>query len=94
MPRLALYGSVAAYATDVDAPTVPFWPLLFKNVRVDFLGSDDFTPEDKDAAARAINEALAAGWTGFQIAARLPLEEIAAAHERVERSRGRVVLVV
>ena len=52
---------------------IPFWPLLFKNIRVDFLGSDDFTPEDKAEAARAVNEALAAGWIGMPIAAQFPL---------------------
>jgi NADPH:quinone reductase len=93
---LAVRGSVATYATDVDRPAIPFWPLLFKNIRVDFLGSDDFTLTDKAAAARAITDALEAGWTGFEIAERLPLEEIATAHERLEppRRRGRVVVVL
>jgi hypothetical protein len=40
------------------------WPLVFKSVRVDFLGSDDFMPADKAETARAVNEALVAGWTG------------------------------
>jgi len=44
MELLAVRGSIATYSTNVDTPTVPFWPLLFKNVRVDFLGGDDFTP--------------------------------------------------
>jgi hypothetical protein len=41
-----------------------------------------------------VNEALAPGWGGFEIAERFPLEETA--HERVEapRRRGRIVLVV
>jgi hypothetical protein len=42
------------------------------------------TPADKAEAARGINEAMVAGCAGFEIAERLPLEEIAAAHERVE----------
>ena len=75
---------------------IPFWPLLFKNIRVDFLGSDDFTAADKAEAARAVNEALAAGWVGMPIAGRFPLAEIAKAHETVEasRQRGRVVVVL
>lgn len=94
MEMLAVGGSIATYATDVDTPAIPFWPLLFKNVRVDFLGSDDFTPADKEEAARAINEALIAGWGGMPIAERFPLDEIATAHERLEapRQRGRVVI--
>jgi NADPH:quinone reductase len=93
---LAVHGSVAAYATDVETPAIPFWPLLFKNIRVDFVGSDDFKPSEKAEAARAVNEALVAGWAGFPIAERLPLEEIATAHERLEapRQRGRIVLLL
>ena len=77
-------------------PGIPFWPLLFKNIRVDFLGSDDFTPADKAEAARAINEALIAGWSGIPIAERFPLNEIATAHEWLEspRRRGRVVVLL
>jgi NADPH2:quinone reductase len=93
---LAVRGSIATYATDTDLPSIPFWPLLFKNIRVDFLGSDDFTAADKAEAARAINDALIAGWSGFEIAERFPLDEIATAHERLEetRQRGRVVLLL
>jgi NADPH2:quinone reductase len=93
---LAVHGSIATYATDMDQPRIPFWPLLFKNIRVDFLGSDDFTPADKAEAARAVNEALAAGWVGMPIAARFSLEEIATAHEAVDasRQRGRVIVTL
>jgi len=93
---LSVHGSVATYATDAGSPPIPFWPLLFKNIRIDFLGSDDFRPADKVAAARAINDALTAGWEGFEIAERLPLAEIATAHERLEASavRGRVVVLL
>ena len=93
---LAVHGSIATYATDMDQPRIPFWPLLFKNIRVDFLGSDDFTSADKAEAARAVNEALAAGWVGMPIAARFSLEEIATAHEAVDasRQRGRVIVTL
>jgi NADPH:quinone reductase len=96
MEILGIRGSLATYASDADAPTIPFWPLLFKNIRVDFLGSDDFTEADKADAARGINEALVAGWRGFEIIERLPLEEIATAHERLEApgSPGRVVVSI
>jgi NADPH:quinone reductase len=93
---LAIGGSIAAYATDVAAPHIPFWPLLFKNARLFLLGSDDFPPAAKVAAARDLNDALAAGWTGFEISERVPLAEIAMAHELVEHPvrRGRVVVTL
>jgi NADPH2:quinone reductase len=93
---LAVGGSVAAYATDNPAPELPFWELLFKNARIFLVGSDDFPLEVKRAAATDINAAFAAGWGGYEIAERLPLTEIAKAHELVERPsrRGRVVLML
>lgn len=89
-------GSVAAYATRAPEPAVPFWPLVFKNVRIDFLGSDDFPPQAKRDAAAGLNAALASGWAGPRIDARHPLDAIAAAHIDVEERRvaGRVVLVL
>jgi NADPH2:quinone reductase len=89
-------GSIAAYATGEATPAIPFWPLVFKNIRLFFLGSDDFPPEAKAEAARGINAMLEGGWPGFQIAKCLPLADIAEAHEHVERRRGigRVVLAI
>ncbi len=92
---LALGGSIAAYATDDPAPALPFWELLFKNARIFLVGSDDFPLEAKRAAVRDVNAALKAGWTGYEITT-LPLDEIARAHELVDRptKRGRVVLTL
>jgi NADPH:quinone reductase len=89
-------GSIATYATDSATPKVPFWPMVFKNTRLFFLGSDDFPREAKVLAAQDLNGALEAGWAGFEIAERIPLAEIARAHELVERParRGRVVITV
>jgi NADPH2:quinone reductase len=93
---IVLGGSIATYATDVAAPLIPFWPLVFQNVRLFFLGSDDFPPEAKIAAARDLNEAFEAGWAGFDIAERIPLADIARAHELVEHPvrSGRVVVTL
>jgi NADPH2:quinone reductase len=89
-------GSVASYATDKATPTIPFWQMVFKNIRVYLLGSDDFPREAKMQAARDINSALEAGWTGFEIGERIPLAEIARAHELVDHParRGRVVVIL
>jgi NADPH2:quinone reductase len=93
---LTLGGSIATYATGDPSPSIPFWPLVFKNVRLFFLGSDDFPPEAKAAAAAGLNEALEEGWTGFEVVERFSLNDIANAHEFVERlpRSGRVVVTV
>jgi NADPH2:quinone reductase len=89
-------GSIATFATDNATPKIPFWQMVFKNIRVYFLGSDDFPREAKMQAARDINSALEAGWTGFEIGERIPLTEIARAHELVDHParRGRVVVIL
>jgi NADPH2:quinone reductase len=93
---LKLGGSIASYATDNATPKIPFWQMVFKNLRVFFLGSDDFPKEAKQQAARDLNAALEAGWSGFEIGERIPLAEIARAHELVERPArpGRVLVAL
>ena len=89
-------GSIASYATDSATPKIPFWQMVFKNIRVFFLGSDDFPKEAKLQAVRDLNAALEAGWPGFEIGERIPLADIARAHELAEHPlrRGRVVVVI
>src|ERR1700739_380969 len=93
---LKMGGSVATYATNAAAPTIHFWQMVFKNIQLFFLGSDDFMPEAKAAAARDINGALEAGWSGFAIGERIPLSEIVRAHELAEHPQhpGRVVVTL
>ncbi len=87
-------GSIATYATGDPTPTIPFWPLVFKNICLHFLGSDDFPIAAKTAAAFALNDALDGGWPGFEISKPLPLESVAKAHEAVEAGSvaGRVIV--
>ena len=89
-------GSIATYATNAPRPEIPFWPLVFDNVRIDFLGSDDFPPEAKARAARELSASLAEGWRPFGHFDRYPLAAIAEAHEQVERGQpnGKVVVAV
>lgn len=93
---LRVGGSLAAYATSDASPVIPFWPLVFKNVRIFFLGSDDFPAEAKAAAAASLNAALEARWPGFEIRRCFPLSAIVQAHEFLEgqRGSGRVVVMV
>jgi len=93
---LKMGGSIATYATDSATPKIPFWQMVFKNIRVFFLGSDDFPTETKIAAARDLNAALESGWPGFEIAERIPLAEIAHAHAIAEHPArpGRIVVML
>ncbi len=93
---LKMGGSIGAYATDDATPKIPFWLMVFKNLRLYCIGSDDFPTEAKVAATRDLNDALQAGWRGFEIGERVPLSEIARAHELVEHPvrPGRVVVTV
>jgi len=93
---LAQGGSIATYASDVFKPAIPYWPLVFSNTQVYFIGSDDVLLAAKREAALAINQALEAGWSGQKIAALLPLDDIARAHELVESPEkpGRVIITI
>ena len=93
---LKLGGSIATYASNAPDATIPFWPLVFKNVRVFFLGSDDFPLEAKREAAQDLNEAIQQGWVGLQVGARLALADIAEAHAFIEERKGpgRVVVTL
>jgi NADPH:quinone reductase len=93
---LKMGGSIATYATDSATPKIPFWQMVFKNIRVFFLGSDDFPNDAKILAAQDLNRSLEAGWRGFEIGERIPLSDIARAHELAEHPirRGRVVVTL
>ena len=87
---IAVYGSVRA------RPEIPFWPLLFSNVTLRLLGSDDFPGEAKVEAARGLTRAAADGKLRIDVGRIFALDQIAAAHEAVERGeiRGRVLVRV
>jgi NADPH:quinone reductase len=89
-------GVIAAYASRADRPEIPFWPLLFANVTVRLLGSDDFPAEAKQQAAADLTEAARAGGFKITIAPPHPLSEIATAHDHVDNGprNGRVLLTI
>jgi NADPH2:quinone reductase len=96
MEVLAQGGSIATYATNAPTPEIPFWELVFVNARIFFVGSDDVPADAKIDAARALNQALEAGWQGLDIAEVVPLDQIARAHELVEHpvKAGRVIVAI
>ncbi len=90
---IATGGVIGAYYSSADRPELPYWPLAFADVSLRLLGSDDFPPAVKAEAARELTAALLEGRLRAAIAARLPLDEIAQAHEQVERGAGGRVLL-
>jgi NADPH2:quinone reductase len=86
---------IAAYATRHDRPDFPFWPLLFDNVTIRLLGSDDFPPTARQQAATDLATAAADGALSIPTGAPLPLQHIAEAHDRVDAgARDRVLLSI
>lgn len=84
---------IAAYASRDDRPQIPFWPLLFTNVSLRMLGSDDFPSSAKEAAVRELTVAAASGALLAPVAARYALTDVAAAHDRVDAgTHGRVLV--
>jgi NADPH:quinone reductase len=85
---------LATYASPKERPELPFWPLLFANVTIRLLGSDDFPAAAKDAAARDLTSAAAQGWLYITVADIIPLVRIAVAHELLEsgKAEGRVLV--
>ncbi|OZD65511.1 NADPH:quinone reductase [Rhodococcus sp. 06-1460-1B] len=86
---------IAAYGTREDRPSLPFWPMLFDNVTIRLLGSDDFSREVKMMAARDLTEAVSVGAMSISVDDPMPLDRIADAHDRVDAgTRSRVVLQI
>ena len=88
-------GVIAAYATRGDRPDFPFWPMLFENIVIRLLGSDDFPIPSKQQAAADLTDAAREGALSLAIGTPLPLDKIAEAHDRVDAgTRDRVVLAI
>jgi NADPH:quinone reductase len=88
-------GVIAAYATRRDRPDFPFWPMLFANLTIRLLGSDDFPPAAKRQAAVDLTTAAREGALSIPSGDPLPLDRIAEAHDRVDAgTRKRVLLAI
>jgi NADPH2:quinone reductase len=86
---------IAAYATRDARPSFDFWPMLFANLTVRLLGSDDFPVTAKHQAAADLTAAARDGALRIPIDDPLPLARIAEAHDRVDTgARKRVVLSI
>ena len=84
---------IAAYATRDPRPDFDFWPMLFDNLTIRLLGSDDFPIEAKHQAAADLTTAGRTGALSIPIAEPLPLDRAAAAHDQVDSDNRRRVLL-
>ncbi|TQC46595.1 hypothetical protein EEB14_25340 [Rhodococcus sp. WS4] len=73
---------------------MPFWPLLFLNTIIWLLAGDDLPSEAKLQAAQYITTCLRHGRLHTHVGQTLPLDQIATAHQAVERRTisGRVLI--
>jgi NADPH:quinone reductase len=85
---------LAAYSSPNDRPELPLSPMLFANLTIRLLGSDDFPQDAKNAAARDLTAAATDSALTIPVADMLPLTQIASAHELVESgtAAGRVLV--
>ena len=89
-------GDIVVYGSGKPEIAVPFFPTILKNVRLRFFIVYNLLPADRAAAIEQLTAWLRDGRLQHRIAARLPLAQIAQAHELVESGRalGNVVLTV
>jgi NADPH2:quinone reductase len=87
---------IAAYATRADRPQLPFWPMLFANVTLRLLGSDDFSAEAKERAGIDLTAAAQTGALRIPIGQVYPLAQIATAHDHVDNGprNGRILVAL
>jgi NADPH2:quinone reductase len=87
---------IAAYASPDGNPALPFWPMLFNNLVIRLLGSDDFPAAAKIEAAAGLTRAVTDGALTVDVAARHPLAQVAQAQAAVEdgTAGGRVILTI
>jgi NADPH2:quinone reductase len=87
-------GTLAVYGSNKPDFTMPFGPMIVKNVTAVFFIVYELSPAQRREGAAWVNSRLAMGHLKTRIAARFPLAEIAAAHVAVESGKtvGNVVL--
>jgi len=89
-------SSVVVYGVSGAEQTVPAQFCLTSNINVRFILVYEMTAEELDAAIASISTLLADGKLVHNIARTLPLDQIVAAHETVEKGAaiGKVVVTI
>jgi NADPH:quinone reductase len=89
-------GECVVYGSSATPLQLPFVPLIVKNLKLKFFIVYHLTPEDRAITVATLTRMLERGSLQHNIAARMSLDEVAAAHELVEQGTlaGNVVLAV
>jgi NADPH:quinone reductase len=89
-------GECVAYGSGAPTMELPFFPLISRNLQLKFFIVYNLARADRERAVGTLTRMLQRGTLQHNVSARLPLAEIAQAHELVEsgRANGNVVLQV
>ncbi|NRF66950.1 NADPH:quinone reductase [Aquincola sp. S2] len=89
-------GELVVYGSGAREFSLPFFPLIARNLNLHFFIVYNLGEPDRAAAEQTLTRLLTEQRLTHQIAERLPLAQIAAAHELVESGRaiGNVVLTI
>jgi NADPH:quinone reductase len=87
--RIVTYGSALR-----QRPELPFYPLLFKGARLEFMLVYLLEGRERAAAVGHLHRALAEGALAVPLHARFPLREVAGAHRAVEAGRRSGAVIV
>jgi NADPH2:quinone reductase len=94
LEALRVGGELLVYGTSGTPLSLPFFPLISKNVGLQFFIVYNLDPADRQRATAVLQRMLERGDLIHNIAERLPLSEIARGHELVEKGglTGNLVL--
>jgi NADPH2:quinone reductase len=89
-------GDCVVYGSGAGEFTLPFFPLIVNNVGLQFFIVYNLNDTEREQAVEVLTRLLEQGALRHAIAERLPLAQIAQAHELVEQGRavGNVVLAI
>lgn len=81
-------GDIVVYGSAASEISVPFLPMILRNIRLRFFIVYNLSAEGRARAIEGLTAMLERGRLAHNIAERLPLERIADAHELVESGRA------
>jgi NADPH2:quinone reductase len=89
-------GECVVYGSSVTPVQLPFVPLIVKNLQLKFFIVYHLPPQERAIAEATLTRMLERGALQHNVAKRMPLDEIASAHELVEQGKlaGNLVLAV